>query len=85
MRTVYEREIAQAREIERKLLQGTATFCRHPFGAAWKGIFQLKAAEELAARTGCSVRAAAYQLTGESEPSARAIRALVDLCAPNLD
>lgn len=85
MHGTLPRSIENAREIERNILRGTARICRHPFGAAWKGIFQQKAAEELAARIGCSVRAAAYQLSGESEPSARAIRALVDLCAPNFE
>lgn len=80
MRTVYERELANAREIERTLVQGTARLCSSNFGKAWKGIFKHKAAEELAAATGCSVRAAAYELSGEREPSARSLAALINEC-----
>lgn len=74
--------IAEARETERKLLQGTAILCSSNFGKAWKGIFPRKSAEELAARVGCSVRTAAYELSGEHEPSARSLAALVALCLP---
>jgi len=80
MRTVYEREIANASEINRTLVQGTARLCSSNFGAAWKGIFKHKAAEKLAAAVGCSVRAAAYELSGEREPSAKSIAALVNEC-----
>ncbi len=76
MRTVYERELANATKIERNLLQGTANICISPFGLACKGMWPHKTAEELAARSGCTVRAAAYQISGESEPSARSINAI---------
>lgn len=56
--------------------------CNGNFGKAWKGIFPIKAAEELAARTGSSVRAAAYQLSGECEPSAKSLLALIEACVP---
>lgn len=72
--------ISEASQIERTLVQGTARLCSGNFGKAWKGIFRLKAAEELAARAGCSVRAAAYELSGERDPSAKSIAALVALC-----
>ena len=41
-------------------------------------MWPIKTAEELAARIGCSVRAAAYQISGEQEPTARAIQAVVN-------
>lgn len=82
MRTVYEREIANAAKIDRNIVQGTARICRPAFGAAWKGIFPVKAAEELAARIGCSVRTAAYEISGEHEPSARSLQALINECMP---
>jgi hypothetical protein len=82
MRSVSEERIEDARAIERKLLQGTATICSPMFGRAWKGMFPYKPAEELAAKTGCSVRTAAYELSGEIPPSAQSIKALVDLCVP---
>lgn len=77
MRSVYERRVAEQTEIGRTILQGAAECCSGQFGRAWKGMFPIKAAEELAVRAGMSVRAAAYQLSGEHEPSARAIAALV--------
>ena len=80
MRSVYEARVADQSEIHRNIVQGTARCCSGVFGKAWKGIFPIKAAEELAARTGMSVRAAAYQLSGECEPSAAAIAALVVEC-----
>lgn len=81
-RTVYEREISQAREIERSILQGNARICSSNFGRAWKGIFPQKPAEELAARVGCTVRTAAYELSGEHHPSAQSIAVLIGLCVP---
>lgn len=47
------------------------------FGNVCKAIWKHKTAEELAARVGCSVRAAAYELSGEREPSARSIAAVI--------
>lgn len=73
----YERQVAEQTEIQRTIMQGSARLCRGNFGKAWKGIFPAKAAEELALRAGCSVRAAAYELSGEREPSARSVAALV--------
>ena len=79
MRTVYERELANATKIERNIVQGTATVCSSWFGRACKGMWPHKTAEELAALVGCSVRAAAYQISGESEPSAKSIHAIQGL------
>lgn len=78
MRSVYERQIAEAREIERTIVQGSARLCRGNFGKAWKAIFPVKASEELAARTGCAVRTAAYEISGERDPSAQSIAAIVN-------
>lgn len=80
MHGVLASRVEDARKIERTLVQGTARLCSGNFGLAWKGIFKIKAAEELAARAGCSVRAAAYELSGEREPSAKSIAALIALC-----
>ncbi len=70
-------KIDEARKIERTLMQGDARLCSSPFGRACKGLWPYKTAEELASRVGCSVRAAAYELAGEREPSGRSIAALV--------
>lgn len=80
MHGVLPHRIDDARKIERTLVQGTARLCISSFGAAWKGIFKHKAAEELALRAGCSVRAAAYEISGEREPSARSLAALIVEC-----
>lgn len=77
MRSVYERRIAEASAINGKLLQGDAKLCIGKFGKAWKALFPYKSAEELAARTGYAVRSAAYQISGESELSARCLAALI--------
>jgi hypothetical protein len=69
----YEAARAEQSSIQRTLVQGDARLCSNYFGMAWKGMFPRKTAEELAARTGCSVRAAAYELSGEREPSPQAI------------
>lgn len=81
MHGVFEERLAEARKTERTIMQGTARLCSSNFGAAWKGIFKHKAAEELAARAGCSVRAASYELSGEREPSARSLTALMVECS----
>lgn len=80
MRSLCEVRLTEASELHRTIVQGTARLCSGNFGRAWKGIFTVKAAEELAARSGQSVRAAAYELSGEREPSPRSIAALIGLC-----
>lgn len=74
MRGIMEERAAQASAIERQL-----RLCIPPFGRACKGMWPHKTAEELAAIAGCTVRAAAYQISGESEPSAKAIYAIYGL------
>lgn len=61
----------EARKIERNILQGSATICSPIFGRVCKVIWPTKTAEGLAAEVGCSVRAAAYQISGEHPPSDR--------------
>lgn len=78
MRTVYEREIANATAINRNILQGTATFCSPIFGRVCKVIWPTKTAEGLAADAGCSVRAAAYQISGEHPPSDKAMLVVIN-------
>lgn len=77
MRTVYEERTAQSREIERKALQANATNCSpRNFGKVCKVLWPFKTAEELSSRAGCAVRTAAYQISGESRPSAEAMIAV---------
>ena len=71
MRTIYEERIASARQIECTIVHGTARLCRRNFGAFCKHVWPTKTAEMLAAEVGCSVRAAAYEISGEREPSVK--------------
>jgi transcriptional regulator with XRE-family HTH domain len=82
MSVVYESPRSEQMEIQRKLVQGTARLCSTNFGRAWKGIFPHKPAEELAARVGCTIRTASYELSGERHPSAQSIKALMDVVVP---
>jgi hypothetical protein len=79
MSALLQTRADEARSIERKVLQGTARICIPIFGRVCKAIWPVKTAEQLAAAIDCSVRAAAYQISGESEPSARAVAVIADL------
>lgn len=48
-----------------------------PFGLACKAVWPHKTAEKLAAASGQSVRACAYEIAGEREPSGRSAAALI--------
>jgi hypothetical protein len=82
MRSVYEQRVAEASEIERTLVQGNARICSPVFGRVCKTIWPIKAAEELAARVGCSVRAAAYEISGERHPSAQSLLVVMTAMVP---
>jgi hypothetical protein len=82
MRSVFERELTQATKIERTLVHGAARLCRSPFGAVCYALWPAKTAEELASRVGCSVRAAAYELSGERDPSALSLLAVMTAITP---
>lgn len=75
---MYEARVGEATKIERKALQGTATFCSPIFGRVCKVIWPTKTAEGLAAEVGCSVRAAAYQISGEHPPSDRTMLVVIN-------
>jgi len=45
-------------------------------------MWPIKTAEELASLAGISVRNAAYYISGEQEPSARIIQAVINLWLP---
>lgn len=82
MRSPYERHVAETTEIERQILRGNASLCRGHFGIAWCALHPTKPAEELAARVGCAVRTAAYEISGEHQPSAQSILALLEDVTP---
>jgi hypothetical protein len=77
MESVYEGHVREARETQRTIVQGNARLCSSIFGRVCKAIWPVKTAEQLAAAVGCSVRAAAYEISGEREPSARSIAVIV--------
>jgi len=77
MMSTYEQRLNDARKIESKIVQGDARLCRPIFGRVCKAIWPYKTAEELAALVGCAVRTAAYEISGEREPSARSIAVIV--------
>lgn len=77
MRTVYERELANASKIERAIVQGDARLCRPAFGIVCKALWPVKTAEKLASLVGCGVRAAAYEISGEREPSVQSLLAVM--------
>jgi len=84
MHGTLQKRVDAARKIERSILQGTATLCSENFfGRACKGMWPVKTAEELATLVGCSVRTAAYYISGEQEPSARAIKAVIGVWLPD--
>jgi hypothetical protein len=77
MRTPYEDRLAEATISQRKLLQGAATLCSVTnFSKCCRALWPYKTAEHLAAAAGCSIRAAAYQISGEQEPSLRSAQAV---------
>jgi hypothetical protein len=77
-----QRRVDEQRNIERALVQGNARLCSSPFGAVCKALWPLKTAENLASRTGLSVRAAAYEVSGERDPSAQSILAVMEAITP---
>ncbi len=52
------------------------------FGAVCKALWPSKTAEELASRVGCTVRTAAYEISGERQPSAQSILSIVAEITP---
>jgi len=83
LRSVYESKLAEASEVKRAIVQGTARMCSSTFGKVCKAIWPLKTAEHLAALVGCSVRAAAYEISGEREPSAQSLLAVMAAIVPS--
>lgn len=77
MRSVSEERIGEATKIERMIVHGDARLCSPIFGKVCKAIWPFKTAEQLASRVGCAVRTAAYEISGEREPSARSIAVIV--------
>jgi hypothetical protein len=83
MRSTYERHVAEQSEIERNIVHGNARLCSgSQFGKVCKTLWPFKTAEQLASRVGCTVRTAAYEISGERHPSAQSILAVVTEITP---
>lgn len=78
MRTVYEARSGDQIEIQRTIVQGDARLCSSNFGKHCKVEWPTKTAEHLALAIGCSVRAAAYELSGERPPSDKSMLVLIN-------
>ena len=78
MHGTYEKLVREQRQIERTLVQGDARLCRGKFGVVCKALWPFKTAETLASIVSCSIRAAAYEISGEREPSAKSVQAVIN-------
>ena len=78
MQSAYEARTGEQTEIQRTLVQGDARLCTSQFGKHCKIIWPTKTAEQLALAVGCSVRAAAYELSGERPPSDRSMLVVIN-------
>ena len=77
-----QRRVDEQRKIERAIVQGDARLCSSIFGRVCKAIWPIKTAECLASEVGCSVRAAAYEISGERPPSAQSLMVVMNLMVP---
>lgn len=78
MQSSYEAQRAEQTKIQRTLVQGDARLCSSNFGKHCKLEWPTKTAEQLALAVGCSVRAAAYEISGERPPSDKSMLALIN-------
>lgn len=77
MRAVYEERVAEATTIERQLRQGTDKIVSRKFGPVAKLLWPIKTAAQLAAMADTNERTAWRWLSGEYEPPAIIIAAII--------
>ena len=82
MHGVLPKRVEEQRNIERAIVQGSARLCSPNFGKVCKALWPTKTAECLAAEVGCSVRAAAYEISGQREPSAESLVVVLRMMVP---
>lgn len=82
MRAVFAERVEEQRKIERAIVQGDARLCSPIFGRVCKAIWPVKTAENLASEAECSVHAAAYEISGEREPSAESLMVVMRKMVP---
>ncbi|HWP55643.1 MAG TPA: hypothetical protein VN476_16060 [Pyrinomonadaceae bacterium] len=78
MQSTYEARVGEQTKIQRTIVQGDAHLCTSQFGKHCKVIWPTKTAEQLALAVGCSVRAAAYELSGERPPSDKSMLVVIN-------
>ena len=77
MRSVYEERVAEASSTARQLRQGTDKIVRRKFGAVAKVVWPHKTAAHLASIARTNERTAWRWLSGEYEPPAVVIAAII--------
>lgn len=83
MSGVLQQRVEEARAIERKIVHGNARLCiATKFGLVCKALWPIKTAEELAFRVGCTIRTAAYEISGERHPSVQSLAVIVAEITP---
>lgn len=65
MRTVYEREVANAAKIEGRIASGADGFVQSPVGPVCKALWPVKTDAEVATICGCDPRNARRYMSGE--------------------
>ena len=77
MRSVYEARVSEHSETERQIRQGTDKIVSRKFGSVAKVLWPFKTAAQLAAIANTNERTAARWLSGEFEPPAIIIAAII--------
>lgn len=77
MRAVYEERVSEQTEISRQFRQGTDKIVSRKFGAVAKVLWPQKTAAQLAVIASTNERTAARWLSGEFEPPAIVIAAII--------
>jgi hypothetical protein len=77
MRSNYEEQIGEATKIQRQICQGTDKIVSRKFGAVAKVLWPLKTAAQIAVIAKTNERTAARWLSGEFEPPAIVIAAVI--------
>lgn len=78
MRSVYESRVADANQIERQIRAGSDKIVRGKFGAVAKVLWPFKTAAHIGVIGGFGERHAARILSGEFEPPAILIAAVIN-------
>lgn len=78
MRSVYERQVAEARVIEGQIRAGQDKIVTRKFGAVARVLWPFKTAAHVASIASCDERTAKRWLSGEFEPPVSVVLAVMD-------